>query len=271
MSKPWEINAKRVLVFSDVHQDVEWARAVMEHEKGNFDRLLFNGDIAHTRKSRKEVSGIRESARFYRSLIENYDVNMGNHELPIMESWRANSVFKTRKNLLNPASGYTKSNSLHFNREMTWELWRKVSLFRVVNGVLVSHAGIGSEDWGIYETTEQILDRIWRDSQQALEEVSTFQHYFFRAGSTRTDGKEKGFGGPLWRDWDTEFTDDLPLKQLVGHTTMTSVVRMKGKSYNIDGGQTVYALINEDGSIDFRGLNKNGPFTPPILKATWTE
>lgn len=256
MSVPWEINAKNVLVISDVHQNLAWMKTVMEYEKGNFTRLLFNGDIIHHRKSTKMITGTRETARFYKSLIDNYDVNMGNHELPIMESWRQNSMLKNRKFIINHATGYTKSSSLHFNREMTWSDWRKVTMFRVVNGWLVSHAGIGHGEWG-YGDVDYNLQRIWDASQDAFEHVDLRPHDLFRVGAARSTDDSALPGGPIWKDWDSEFVGDLPLPQVVGHTTLEYMVRQKGNSYNIDGEQTTYALISENGDIKFKAL-RNG-------------
>jgi hypothetical protein len=261
MSKPWEVNGKSVLVLSDAHQDLAWIRAVMEHEKGNFDRMVFNGDIIHSSAHHKLISGTRESARFYGSLIEKYDVNIGNHELPIMEAWRRNSQFKTLKNPINNASGYTKSNSLHFNRHMTWEMWRKVSLFRVVNGWLVSHAGFGSEEWG-YGSIEHNLQRIWDASQEAFENVAFLPNPLFRVGPARSNNPTAPKGGPVWKDWDTEFEGDLPLPQLVGHSSEKLTVRSKGNSFNIDGVHTTYALIKDNGQIHFKAIQDGKPITP---------
>lgn len=236
----------------------------MEHEKGNFDRFLFNGDIIHSHLHKKIISGTRETARFYRSLIENYDVNMGNHELPIMESWRENSRFKTRKHLNNTASGYTKSNSLHFNREMTWELWQRVSLFRYVNGWLVSHAGFGREDLR-FGSIEYNLEQLWEESRYAFQQIEWGSSRLFRVGASR-GGPGSLKGGPLWRDWNDEFEDIDTLKQLVGHTKMTETVRRKGESYNIDGEQSTYAIIKDDGSILLKAfVIGKGPIIPNVI------
>lgn len=51
MNKPWEINADCVLVFGDVHQRVPWAKAVLDKEKGNYDHVVFLGDVIDTFES----------------------------------------------------------------------------------------------------------------------------------------------------------------------------------------------------------------------------
>lgn len=275
MSKPWEINANRVLVISDVHQDIRWIKDVMEYEKGGFDRLLFNGDIIHSKLARKFIAGTRETARFYRSLVDTYDVNIGNHELPIMESWGPNSRFSHKRGVINPASGFTKSNSLHFNREMSAEAWAKVTIFRVVNGVLVSHAGFGWKDWYM-GPNDFVIEKLWNESKEAFSHLSALPNDLFRVGPARSKPKHGRElldptelpGGPIWKDWESEFSEDFSIPQIVGHTAMNETVRRKGKAYNIDGEQTTYAIINRNGQIDFKGMKNGVPFTPTILNQT---
>jgi hypothetical protein len=49
----------------------------------------------------------------------------------------------------------------------------------------------------------------------------------------------------LWLDWDTEFVDDLPLPQVVGHTRGAHA-RNKDRSWCIDCAQTSVALLDPD-------------------------
>ena len=55
-------------------------------------------------------------------------------------------------------------------------------------------------------------------------------------------------GGPLWLDWDSEFVDDLPLPQVVGHTRGREA-RRKDRSWCIDATQTCAGLIDPNAGL----------------------
>jgi len=271
MNKPWEIDGSSVLVFSDVHQDLQWVKDVLKAEDGNYDQILFNGDIIHGKRNDRVLSGTRETAIFYKWLLDNYPVNIGNHELPIYESWERNSKFQTHKEPYYRMGGWTKSSTLHFNREMTRQDWEKPKLFRVVHGFLVSHAGFHPIFWNFNKTIDENLQFLWDSSILALSTIPKRHEAsaFFEAGPARyydpSHARVK-VGGPVWLDWNDEFLDGLPLPQLVGHTPKEMTVRRIGNSYNIDGKQTTYAIIKEHG-ISFHAL-QDGKKVPPLFEVS---
>ena len=71
-------------------------------------------------------------------------------------------------------------------------------------------------------------------------------------------------GGLTWLDFNHEFEDTLPVKQICGHTG-GKTVRRKGRSYCIDGHQSSYALIARDGTATFKSLVKTA------VSGTWVE
>lgn len=254
MNKPWELNADKVLVFSDVHQHIDWVQAVLEREAGNFDTLLFNGDIIDSLQKPPAVAPVKETAQFYAWLIDNYHVNLGNHEIAIRESWYHNSKFQKKKALINGCAGFTNSKSLKFNRQMTLERWQKTTLFRVVNGWLVSHAGFRENFFRPFMSVDENFAALWKDATEALDNLAFQSNPLFRIGYARSGSKrDTTWGGPLWLDWNHEFEDNLPVSQLVGHTHEFDSVRKIGNSYNIDTAVT-YAFIYRDGSIEFKSL-----------------
>lgn len=255
MNTPWDLSEGRVLVFSDAHQDLRWIEKILEVEHGNYDTILFNGDIAHTHENHEGIVGIRKSAKFYKWLLDKHHVNLGNHELPLMESWHRNSQFKNVSNPVHRMSGWTKSSTLHFNREMpSWNDWMKTSIFRTVHGWLVSHAGFTSDYWIGERSGHYNLERLWALSQDAKIGLATgVVSSLFRVGTARLHNTSpiKIKGGPLWLDWNDEFDASVPYKQLVGHTSELMNLRMRHGSYNIDGQQSIYAIIS-DTSIKFK-------------------
>ena len=116
----WEFNGRCVLVFSDVHQRLNWMRAVIDKEKGKFDKLVFLGDMFDTHHLELEVSGIRETAKEYTSLIDdpNNLVLAGNHDIPYLECWSDSKRFSSKKHIFNPCSGFSKSRSIEIAKEL---------------------------------------------------------------------------------------------------------------------------------------------------------
>lgn len=252
MDKPWELNGESVLVVSDVHQRVSWIKAVLDHEAGNYDKFLLNGDIIDCHRDEEAgAAGVRETARFYAWLVDNHNATLGNHDTPYCESYLANSRFAKKIHLLNPCSGYTNSKSIEFNKEMTVERWNKVKLFYVVNGWLVSHAGVNKHFWPQRDSIDASLAALWDQCDDTLRNLRGKGSELLQAGFGR--GGSAQFAGLTWQDWSMEFDDELPLPQLVGHTYCANTVRQIGRSFCVDGG-TTYAMIKRDGTITFKSL-----------------
>lgn len=249
-AKPWELNGEKVLVLSDAHQRIDWIQAVLEHEAGNFDQFLFNGDIIDSFDDPPVVAGTRATAKYYKWLLDNHHVTLGNHDAPVMESWSHNQQYKNKRPLLNACSGFTNSKSIDFNKELKWTDWEKVSLFRVVNGWLVSHAGFRENFWRPFAGLEENFEGLWDDCHWALQHIQFERSRMFSCGYSR--GGDSSWGGPIWLDFGLEFQDNLPLPQLVGHSH-DKMIRQRGKSFCTDA-PGAYALIAKDGSIQFKIL-----------------
>jgi DNA repair exonuclease SbcCD nuclease subunit len=226
---------------------------VLEHEKGNYDHIVFGGDIIDSHDAPPAVSGARETARWYARLIEspNTTVLMGNHDLPQFESHSHSRAHRHKRPLFNACSGFTHSKAIEFAKEMTHDLWRKVRLFCVANGWLLSHAGIQENSWQNHLAAETNLDRLWNEADEALEAAPFKPHRLFACGYNR--GGDANYGGPLWLDWDTEFEDVLPYPQIVGHTHKLNAHRRIGRSWCIDSG-TGYVIIAPDGTVEHKRL-----------------
>ena len=254
MSDSFSISADRILVISDIHQRTNWADAVLEKEAGNYDHIVFLGDVFDSFDEPPAVTGIRETARWYRKLIERKDVTVlaGNHELPYLESHFSSKQFKKKIPLLNSCAGYSNGKSLEIAKEMEWVIWQKVRLFVLANGWLLSHAGIRENYWWNHLTDVENLANLNQKAEAALEMAPYRPDHLFAVGFSR--GGSYDSGGPLWLDWDTEFEDNLPYPQIVGHSS-DELPRRKGRSYCIDTG-TTYALLEQKGSIQIKSLQQ---------------
>jgi hypothetical protein len=252
MSKPWEINCESCLVIPDIHHCIGWARSVISHEKNNFDRLLFNGDIIDYRNA-VEASNVTDTAMFYKELLELYDVNIGNHDVSTMEWWHVVQAHRNLHNAMYSCGGQSHNRNREFNKLVTWEEWQKATLFRKVNGWLVSHAGMCAHwCWDHKKSIDENLEYLWNDSKEAMSTFGRRHNRWFSCGRAR--GGDAMIGGPVWCDFDYEFQDTLPLPQIVGHTAVYNTVRRIGRSYGIDGKQSTYCLINRQGDVVFKSL-----------------
>lgn len=228
-------------------------RAIIENESAA-THLVFLGDICDSCQPQSQIAGIRETAEFYRNLIErpNTTVLLGNHDCPVRESFSLNRHFKKKIPLIHQCSGFTNNKSIEFNKAMTQEHWNRVQLFTVANGVLLSHAGLHESFWRPFLGVEENLGALWKDAQQALDLLPFQMHPLLDCGKVRGGYAENG--GLTWQDI-LEFEDKLPLSQIFGHSNYHCPRRID-RSYCIDANQTSYALIEKDGNIRIKSANR---------------
>lgn len=263
--KPWNIAGQRVLVIPDCHQNIHWVKEVIEREKGNFDVIVFLGDFFDSIYTPPDVYTARNTAKFIIELIEgkygNVKLILGNHDLAYLEAWKKTSKFKKPTTLLNFCSGYTNSKAVDINKNMDFNNhWRKFNLFLVVNGWLLTHAGIRANYWRPFITVGENLDKIYQEYEEAITLVNYQVNPLFVCGIE--SGGTARWGGPLWCRPNT-FEDELPLPQIFGHTfSGKNQVKQLGRCFCIDGAQTVYVIINPDGALNFKSIDREykGPY-----------
>lgn len=253
-ARPWELSCQCALILSDIHQRTNWADAVLAHEKGVYDHVVFLGDIMDSFHNPPEVTGARETGKWYAAFIERPDttVLLGNHDCSYAEA-HGHPLGRRKRSLLHPCSGFTNSKAIEFSKELSREHWKKVTLFRLVNGWLLSHAGIRENFWHSNLTQTENLANLWIESAKALDSLATRKHPLLGCGYGR--GGDQDWGGLTWCDWDTEFQDNLPYPQIVGHSHSFDLHRKIGRSWCIDSG-VGYALLRADGSLEHKKLKR---------------
>jgi hypothetical protein len=259
--KPYQINATRVIVIPDFHQDINFAREALEKEKSNYDHIITLGDEFDSHKSFPAVAGIKETAQFaidlQRGTFGSITQLLGNHSLAYAESWYSNSRFSHKRHLMNCCGGFTNSKSIEINKIFKWENWQKYQLFCEFGGFLISHAGFHPSFWNFYKTREENLDALWEESVDALRSISIKSSRLFGCGQAR--GGQLKAGGPCWLDFNDEFDDNPELPpQIVGHTQSCNEVKQKGRSYCIDGAQQIYIVMDENGGVEVKTLHPSG-------------
>lgn len=253
----WEIQG-RVLCIFDIHQNIEWAKAVIELERGNYDHILFGGDFFDSFWEPPRVSSVEETAKFVLEVQAGVygpaTCLLGNHDLTYLEVWRSTHLNRNPKYVLNYCSGYTNSKANKINKILTWTDWKKFKLFALCNGWLLTHAGLRANNFRPFMDPKKSLDVLEQEFNEAINHVTAFAHHLFAVGME--SGGRCAFGGPLWCRPDT-FEDELPYPQIFGHThTGKGHVKQYARCFCIDGGQTTYAIINTDGKVNFKSARK---------------
>lgn len=254
----WEING-RILCISDIHQNVEWAKAVIALEKGNYDHIVFLGDFFDSFWEYPKVYTVSNTAKFIIEVIYGaYGPNtllLGNHDLAYLEAWRSSSKFHNPKYLFNACSGYTNSKANEISKVLTWDNWKKFKLFALCNGWLLTHAGLRANNFRPFLDPKKSLGVLEQEFNEAVNHVNAFPHHLFVVG--KDCGGPAEFGGPLWLRPDYFEDNEIPFPQIFGHThTGKGMVKQYGRSFCIDGGQTSYCIIQPDGNIIHKSIRK---------------
>ncbi|WP_309380824.1 metallophosphoesterase [Cerasicoccus frondis] len=246
------LQTERCLLIFDIHQDVEWARRVLEAEEGGFSHLLLGGDYFDTKS--KNAASVPETCRFLQELQELYKDRvtflLGNHDVPYLEGRHRFIHFQNPKNLSYKVSGYTNSKGRKINKLLSDGFWSACRLFQFVNGYMISHAGVAHKYWVEFAETSHPLAAFDERCRESLERIGMGNDDLLMAGKCR--GGDVSIGGVTWLDWDEEFQDDLPWPQIVGHTSSVFGARQNGRSWCIDGRQTCYALLDADSSLEVK-------------------
>jgi hypothetical protein len=201
---------KRILVFSDVHQDARKLEYILNKE--NYDIAVCLGDWFDS-FDYDSIQDIEDTCTLLKKKVgeTNFFTLFGNHDLHYLYS-----------NQYAICSGYTigKDNAIsdslgnfrdYVKAKFKWFIW--------IDDFLCSHAGIHTYHLSpMTELTKQGITA-WLEQQAHYAEgclINGSKHWFYAAGYARGGSMTKG--GITWLDFDIEFEPISEIKQLVGHT-----------------------------------------------------
>ncbi|MGJ3242168.1 MAG: metallophosphoesterase [Opitutales bacterium] len=259
-SKELSIIDERCLLVFDIHQNQVWLERILERESKAVDRLILGGDFFDPYPGEPHVS-VKTMCRRLDALAaewcERLTLLLGNHDVHYLvpDPLDSSGLHPYLQNLVQSpvprASRWSGSSQQQVRRYFSEKLWRRARLFQVVNGWLVSHAGFSPDFWPESDSVDESLQKL---DEQGREFFVRFPHAhleFCRAGEAR-DETAVGTGGPFWQDFEDEFSDELPLPQLFGHSRPRDGqpdARKKGRSWCLDGGHSCYGILEKDGSL----------------------
>ena len=260
------------LLIPDVHQDSEFLEsALYAGQSVGVREVILMGDLLDGRKSRTRSSF---SASRTLSIVEdlilgqqvptvllwgNHDFKYWKHrdnvsilaECPDAASFVETAFLELSLNTLHALAGSRHSRRRYSRLGTIWGRHAQLALFR--HGHVISHAGIDVEFWpGKPDPGENVAML-----NQEMRAIQNHPSHRDPSGLTEPGLARMGnrrVGGPLWLDWDEEFTDALSVPQIVGHTPCPDGPRQIGRSWCLDGAQRCFALLYPDGAMEPRML-----------------
>lgn len=257
LSTAANISDRPALLVPDVHQDLDFLERAVAMARREDAALVFLGDYVDSinprwrnpAAQRAVATALPELARTHRPGCV---FHIGNHDMQalLVARYRAAQIAagNTQQvaqldSALPEAASYA----------MLLELWPAsfLATWKIasqLHGFLLSHAGVARLLWPWSASPDPVrqTEAFLTQSTHAWEawlSDNTFSP-LFEAGPGR-GGNRAPVGGPLWLDWDSEFVDDLPLPQVVGHTRGASA-RRKDRSWCLDCAQNTAALLDPD-------------------------
>ncbi len=202
---------KKILIFSDVHQDSERAQKIIKHEGADINICLgdwFDSDVYDSEYE------LEKTVIFLRKFLagkNNYTL-FGNHDTSYLYD----------KSRYTKCSGYEDRKLEHIKKtlgEKFYPIRDKFKWHLIVDNFLLTHAGL-HESYIPY-SMDMNLNKIdlWleKEGELAHQNLITGQnHWFCNVGSARWGSAR--FGGITWLDWTLEFDHIKGLYQIVGHT-----------------------------------------------------
>lgn len=243
------------LLIPDVHQDLGFLERAAARARQEGAAIALLGDYVDGIDPRwREPAALRAIARAVTDLTLEHPLGcvclVGNHDLQALQLARVRSAMLLEGDdsqvekldaAMPAAAGYGALLG-EWSRDFLG-CWRMAT---VAHGYLLTHAGVARRHWPWGAAPERegqlsvFLDTVARAWDRWLRHDETGP--LFEAGPGR-GGRHAPVGGPLWLDWDTEFVDDLPYPQVVGHTRAREP-RRKDRSWCIDAAQSCVALLD---------------------------
>jgi len=207
---------KRILVLSDVHQNIGALERITKRE--NYDEVVCLGDWFDS--FFYDTDGdVEKTCEFLKNWIvkDNFHTTWGNHDLP---------YFHINKHTL--CSGYSPDKDTLIRNalgESFFPIRDKFRWYVWIDDWFCSHAGVNPHFFPPrFELNKPNLS-VWLDKEIEIAKINLSSGnpwWLYTAGRGR--GGNQMFGGITWQDFNSEFEPIDGLKQIVGHTVGKKVV-----------------------------------------------
>ena len=238
---------KKIVVFSDVHNEVFKTKKIIDHEKADWNVCLGDWFDSFEYDNTRHYKVAAEYIVNEFLCKENNVTLFGNHDLHYFfkNEHTMCSGFERRKH----AAIWEVIPNFSFVDKFKWHLW--------IDDYLCTHAGLHPNFIDpACKNNDDINNFLVKESKRADDAlVARMEHWFYSAGRTR-GGKQRQ-GGIVWLDFNDEFECVEGLNQIVGHTNQRhgtcSVLINAENSDNmcIDCFQNQYLVI-QNGQINIK-------------------
>ncbi len=236
------------IIIPDVHQNYRFIEKILnENDPAGIDRFLFLGDFFDAKDTFfSTVDALDKTLKLVSEMISCYREKviliLGNHDVVYFFNRDQSGVNLPARTELHRYYGIPDRKKMTLVRSLDLsEFWETFQLAHFEQGYLFSHAGVTLDHWS---KRLPVMDNV--DNLNLLIGSLVNDHdelnVLFRAGFSRGGDLERG--GPLWLDWNREFTEEIGIPQIVGHT-VGSNWRKAGRSYCLDAQQKCYGILRE--------------------------
>lgn len=201
--------ANKILIISDVHQEVEKLDKIINSESADINLCLGDWFDSHFADSDEACE---RTAHYIKKFVANpKNITLfGNHDLHYFfdNKFAYCSGFENRKrDIIDSVFGNDKE-----------EVISRFGWFQFVDEYLCTHAGLWKGFIGpMVSGPETLADYLYSQSLDCSIKLRSNQaHWFFGAGLSRGGSQKKG--GLVWLDFDREFGPIDWLPQIMGHT-----------------------------------------------------
>jgi len=240
---------KRILVFSDPHQEMVYLRKILMKE--NYDEVVCLGDWFDSHVTNSEDALIATCDQL-KSWIRTDTAHtcIGNHDISYLYTNPTTICGGFRPSKKDKIGDYFRDAKMDMEEvraKFQWAIW--------IDDWFCSHAGVHPNLFDLpfappfVFSKDNVTARVNHEIADAMISLrARAPHPFYCAGQARGDGYS--IGGITWLDFNEEFVPIEGLKQIVGHTHHRWIVLNKG-NYCIDTG-LMYYLIIENGEVELK-------------------
>lgn len=237
---------EKVIIVPDVHQNYRFIEKILEKQDlGSGDEWIFLGDFFDPKDPFFDTSEALEKTLTLvdRLILEapgKVRLLLGNHDVVYYFNRIGSGIARLACNEINRYYGQPDRQRLTVARSLELSaFWECIQLVCYKQGYLFSHAGMTFDHWERSSSVEANMGNINSQIKQPVDAQGDLSS-LFRAGLIR--GGDQHRGGPLWLDWNSEFTEAIEIPQIVGHTAGVGG-RKSGRSYCLDARQRMYGVL----------------------------
>lgn len=209
-------NKQTILLFSDVHQEIDKLEAILKKE--NYDIAVCLGDWFDSFYYNTEEDWEKTCAFLKKWLFKpNFYSCIGNHDIQYFfgnKTTICSGYYPKKDRLITERFG---SFFPAIREKFLWYLW--------IDDFLCSHAGVNNYHFPPNLQVNKAGITKWLNEQIKFAEPALYNggyHWLYGAGAAR--GGRQNIGGITWQDFDSEFQPISGLKQIVGHSSHRTVL-----------------------------------------------